>query len=196
MRRILLLIGIVSLSWLTGCGTESSKAPTAAGGAIVIEVFSDYQCPACKQLHETTLRQVEANSAAAGKVKLVHREFPLPTHAHALEAAKIAQGAKALNKYNAVADALFKDQADWGVTGNMTKTLLAALSTSELDRVRQAAEDPAVMKQIEADKAAGQAEGVNQTPTMVIRHKGQKYPIAGIVTYEVFSKFLDNLLNS
>jgi protein-disulfide isomerase len=129
-------------------------------------------------------------------VKLVHREFPLPTHAHALEAAKIAQGAKALNKYNAVADALFKDQADWGVTGNMTKTLLAALSTSELDRVRQAAEDPAVMKQIEADKAAGQAEGVNQTPTMVIRHKGQKYPIAGIVTYEVFSKFLDNLLNS
>lgn len=191
MRRILLFLLVLLCS---ACTSEPVKQ-AAAADLLTIEVFSDFQCPACKQLHETTLREVEANYATKGRVRIVHREFPLPMHQHAREAAKVALGAKSLNKYSAVADALFKDQQDWSVTGNMTRSLLAVLSTEELDRARKAGEDPAALKQIEQDIALGQAEGVSQTPTMIIKYKDQKYPIAGVVSYPVLQKFLDDQLS-
>ncbi len=50
---------------------------------IVMEVFSDFQCPACKTLFMTTNRQVLDNYVSTGKVFLIHRGLPA-AHARAL----------------------------------------------------------------------------------------------------------------
>src|SRR5260370_41693267 len=51
---------------------------------IVMEVFSDFQCPACKTLFMTTNRQVMDNYVSTGKVFLIHPPLPppLPPHPH------------------------------------------------------------------------------------------------------------------
>jgi len=55
---------------------------------ITVEVFSDFQCPSCKRLYQETLRPLMDNYVSAGKVYLVHRDFPLPMHNHSREAAR------------------------------------------------------------------------------------------------------------
>src|SRR5512136_23490 len=65
--------------------------PTKAFGAktapVVVEIYSDFQCPACKQLFLNTTQKVMDNYVNTGKVYLVHRDFPLPMHAYSRVAA-------------------------------------------------------------------------------------------------------------
>jgi hypothetical protein len=35
---------------------------------------------------------------------------------------------------------------------------------------------------------------VTQTPTTIITHKGQVYPIVGVMSYKIMKQFLDSLL--
>ena len=51
-----------------------------------MEVFSDYQCPACRGFFENTLRYMINDYVASGKVYLVHRDFPLPMHPYSIDA--------------------------------------------------------------------------------------------------------------
>ena len=50
------------------------KALGSKSAPITMQVFSDYQCPACGQLYVDTLRQVMDNYVSAGKVYLVDRK--------------------------------------------------------------------------------------------------------------------------
>src|SRR6266851_803931 len=47
---------------------------------------------------------------------------------------------------------------------------------------------------IDKDKQAGQLIAVNQTPTTVFHCKGQTYPYAGVMSYDILKQFLDQLL--
>ena len=47
---------------------------------------------------------------------------------------------------------------------------------------------------IDKDKQAGQLIPVNQTPTTVFHCKGQTYPYAGVMSYDILKQFLDQLL--
>jgi protein-disulfide isomerase len=66
-----------------------ANAPTlgASGAEITIVAFSDYQCPYCHRA-QITLDQVLTQYA--GKIRLVHRDFPLDGHAQAVPAARAA----------------------------------------------------------------------------------------------------------
>src|SRR5215470_16650700 len=76
-------------------------SPTAP---VTIELFSDYQCPACKQLHTATLKPLIADCAQKGEVQIVHRDFPLPQHTHAKEAARYANAAAKIGLYTRICD--------------------------------------------------------------------------------------------
>ena len=47
---------------------------------------------------------------ASGKVYLVHHDFPLPMHAHSLDAAKWANAAAEIGKFREVETALYTKQ--------------------------------------------------------------------------------------
>jgi len=55
---------------------DSGKALGSPSAPIRIEVFSDFECPACKGLHEQILPLVMKDYVIPGKVFLVSREFP------------------------------------------------------------------------------------------------------------------------
>jgi protein-disulfide isomerase len=165
------------------------------GAPIVMEVFSDFQCPACKTLFLTTNRQLMDNYVSTGKVYLIHRDFPLPMHAHSRVAAQYSRAAAQLGKLEQVEDVLFQNQEKWEQTGDVDGTVATVLSATEMNKVRALVKGGALDAAISKDVTLGQGYRVNQTPTTIIHSKGQTYPVVGVVSYDVLHSFLDQLLN-
>ncbi len=189
-----LAVGMAPTQSSKGAATEIVKSIGMSTAPISIEVFSDFQCPTCKALYEQTLRPLTDDYVAKGKVYLVHRDFPLPQHAHAREAACYACAAGSVGKYEAACDVLFKRQEAWAADGKVGETVCSVLSPSEAKTVRALAKDPKIIASVEHDIQLGQFAGVQQTPTMVITYKSQRYPVSGAVSYDLLRRFLDQLL--
>ena len=161
---------------------------------ITMEVFSDFQCPACKTLFTTTNRQLMDNYVSTGKVYLVHRDFPLPMHAHSKVAAQYSRAAAQIGKLEPVQDVLFQNQEKWEQSGDVDGTVAGVLTAAEMTKVRALVKGGTLDAAIAKDQALGQGYKVNQTPTTIIHSKGQTFPIVGVVSYDVLHQFIDQLL--
>ena len=186
---------------VTGGTTSSGQSSTARAvgpvtAAVRIDVFSDYECPACKSLHEQTLRRVREEFAAKGKLRLVHHDFPLPQHKHARRAAALAAAADRFGKFEVVSDALFRQQETWSKGGGVDEIVDSVLTPEERKKIDEIANDPAIAASIERDIQLGQRMKVSSTPTMVVTHNGKPNPVVGVVSYPVFSKYLNSLLGA
>ena len=177
---------------------DPHKAFGSKNAPVTMEVFSDYQCPACKTLFTTTNRRLMDDYVSTGKVYLVHRDFPLPMHAHSRVAARYARGAAQIGKVEAVEQALFQNQEKWEQSGDVDGTVAAVLSPAEMAKVRALVKGSTVDPMIDKDYALGQTYRVNQTPTTIFhcKHcKGQTFPYSGVMTYDTLKTFLDQLLS-
>ncbi len=81
-----------------------------ADAPIVIVEFSDYQCPYCYRWYVQVYKNLMA--AYPGKIRFVHRNFPLSFHQNAMAAAEAALCAGDQNAYWEYHDALFQNYAD------------------------------------------------------------------------------------
>lgn len=173
--------------------STSTRAVGPVTAAVRIDLFSDFECPACKQLHEQTIKRVKEEFALKGKLRLVHHDFPLPQHKHARQAAILAAAADRLGKYDEVADALFRQQESWSKAGGVDAVVDSVLTPEERKKLREIAKDPAILANIERDIQLGQRMKVSSTPTMIVTHDGKPNPVVGVVSYPVFSKFLNTI---
>jgi protein-disulfide isomerase len=162
---------------------------------VVVEIFSDFQCPACKTLFVTTNRQLMDNYVSTGKVYLIHRDFPLPMHAHSRVAAQYSRAAAQIGKLEPVEEVLFQNQEKWEQTGDVDGTVASVLSTAEMGKVRALVKSGSLEAAINKDQALGQGYRVNQTPTTVFHANGQTFPYAGVMSWEILRQFLDQLLS-
>jgi protein-disulfide isomerase len=174
--------------------TKSTRAAGPVTAAVRIDLFSDFQCPACKALHEQTIKRVKEEFAMKGKLRLVHHDFPLPQHKFARQAAILAAAADQLGKYDDVADALFRQQESWSQSGNVDAVVDSVLTPEERKKLREIAKDPAILAGIERDVQLGTRMKVGSTPTMIVTHDGKPNPVVGVVTYPVFSKYLNTIV--
>ena len=174
---------------------DPTKAIGSKSASITLETFSDFQCPACKQLFITTMQKVTDNYVNTGKIYLVHRDFPLPMHAYSRLAASYARAAAHIGKDDVVETALFQNQEKWETTGDVKGTVGAVLSTAEMKKVQAIVDAKTLEPLIEKDRQLGIGYSVNQTPTMWLHPKnGQSLPIVGYVKYEDLKSFLDQLV--
>jgi protein-disulfide isomerase len=189
---------IVLLAAFAAATPAQNSVPGKARGtsvaAISIELFSDFQCPSCKALHDATVKPLMAEYVSKGKVYLVNREFPLQQHTHAREAAAWATAAARIGKYDQVSDALFARQDDWSKDGRVEAVVTPVLTAAEMQKVRALSKSPEIAAEIERDVQKGRAANLQQTPTMIITHKGRTYPVAGSVSFPILRRFLDDLL--
>jgi protein-disulfide isomerase len=185
---------------------------------ITMEVFSDYQCPSCGNFYEQTLKPLLGPDGyvAAGKVYLVHRDFPLEMHPYSAIAARWANAAAKIGKFQDVDAALWDNQTTWSADGNIERFVAAAMSPADFKRVQALlkpctgtapkskadrsvpAADPGctVDPFIVQDIGLGYSVPVQATPTFVIYYKGQKYPASsGMVSYPILKQFFDSLLS-
>lgn len=174
---------------------DPHKAFGSKTAPITMEVFSDFQCPACKTLYTSTNRQLMDNYVSTGKVYLIHRDFPLPMHAYSRIAARYACAAAQIGKFEPVEQVLFQNQEKWEQTGDVDGTVAGVLSAAEMAKVRALVKGGTLDAGIDKDSALGQIYRVSQTPTTVFHSKGQTYPFAGVMTYDMLKQFLDQLLS-
>jgi protein-disulfide isomerase len=174
---------------------DPHKAFGSKSAPIIMEVFSDYQCPSCKALFLTTNRQLMDNYVTTGKVYLIHRDFPLPMHAYSRVAARYARAAAEIGKIEPVERALYENQEKWEQSGDVDGTVAAVLSAADMAKVRALVKGGTLEPLIDKDLQLGQMYRVNQTPTTVFHSKGQTYPYSGAMGYDTLHQFLDQLLS-
>ncbi len=174
---------------------DPHKAFGSKNAPVTMEVFSDFQCPACKTLFTTTNRRLMDDYVSSGKVYLIHRDFPLAMHAHSRVAARYARAAAQLGKVEPVEQALFQNQEKWEQSGDVDGTVADVLSPTEMAKVRALVKGGTLDSMIDKDYALGQTYRVTQTPTTVFHCKGQTYPYSGVMTYDILKQFLDQLLS-
>jgi protein-disulfide isomerase len=176
---------------------DKNKATGNPGAPIVMEIYSSFDCPHCKIMHESFEPMVVRDFVVTGKVYLVKREFPLSGvgHQFAREAAQYATAAARIGKYNEVADALYKNQIAWSQDGKVWPTVASVLTAAEQAKVQALSKEPGVVAEVQQDYDSGVANAISSTPTLIVTHKGRKYPFSGVPpSYEFFKKFIDDLL--
>jgi len=163
---------------------------------IVVEVFSDFQCPACRRFYLEVARPVMADYAMKGRVCVVYREFPLNSHQHARQAARysLAAGSLGQQEWIKVTDALYVYQSQWAANGQVEAVVAQALSEEKMAQVKKRLEDPKLEAQIDREIADGRQLGVRATPTIFISANGKSERIPPGVQYPILRRYLDTLL--
>lgn len=189
----LAITAILCCAAATGPEVDKGKILGSPTAPIRIDVYSDFECPACKNFHEQTLPLIVRDYVMAGKVYIVNREFPLniAAHRYSREAANYATAAARLGIYQPVADALFRDQTEWSVSGKFWNSIASVLSPEQQKKVQTIAKEPSVAAEVQRDVDTGTKEKISSTPTIIISHGAQHFPIPYPVNYE----FLRSLLN-
>jgi len=212
----------------TGATKNADPKPVAAGplvksygsasAPIRMDVFTDYQCPSCRNFYESSLRQLIASDyVTSGKVYLVHHDFPLRAHMYSGLAARWANAAARVGEFPEVEAALYENQDAWGASGDIPKYVAAAMPAADFKRMEtlvKSCESPpptsswdhgdplandshpcAFDYAVRDDIELGYKVPVQATPTYVITYKGQKLPAgSGIVSWPILKQFFDSLL--
>lgn len=168
-------------------GAPPPGAPVKGNKAakVVIQQFSDYQCPFCSRV-EPTIDQVEKEYGS--KVKIVWRDLPLPFHKDAQLAAEAAREAKAQKgdagfwKYH---KALFENQQKG--LGRETLEAIAQEQGLDMTKFKAALDQHTHAEAVEADKKAANAAGINGTPGFTVNG----YFISGAQPFPAFKKAIE-----
>jgi protein-disulfide isomerase len=162
---------------------------------ITCELFTDYECPHCATVFLQTIPEFVANYVRTGKVKLVHRDFPLPQHQYARLAARYANAAGVLGYYDTVVTQIFRTQAIWTASGDIGTQVAQVLPRDVMERVRGLVQnDGRPDDSVTADVAVGRQDRLNQTPSMVVVYKGRRQVLAPIPPPELLKSYFDELL--
>ena len=176
---------------------DNVAAPTAEnpfkGGKnakVVIQEFSDFQCPFCSRV-EPTVKQVM--DAYGDKVKVVWRNKPLPFHKDAPLASEAAMEVfkqKGNDAFWKMHDTLFDHQKD--ADGIQRPALEKYAEQMGLDMVKfkKALDDSTHKAVIDADSKVGDDAGISGTPAFVVNG----YFINGAQPFPKFKKIIDRAL--
>jgi protein-disulfide isomerase len=192
-KTLIAIASLLAISVLVGAPAASTKALGSPTAPIVIDLYSDFQCPHCKDLHDNVMPQLIAEYVNTGKVYLVRHYFILKFPYSRLSAL-YAGAAEKIGRYNEASDALFRTQPVWSQTGNVDQAVTAALSPTDAQKVRNLVKDPTVAMEVEKDSLLGTGQNVRSTPTMIFTHKGRKTTIDLVMSYSMLKRFLDGML--
>ena len=152
-----------------------------AAAPLTIEIWSDYQCPACGAL----VRQIEPllvdQYIRPGQVRLVYRDFAFLGQ-ESIDAAVGARCAARSGLFWQFHDYLFANQEGEN-RGAFNQPRLEAMALAiglDLSSFRACQDDPTVAQAVAAERSAGQAVPVNSTPTLVVGDE----PIVGVPAWD------------
>lgn len=191
--EVLLIIGCIVLS-APACMPDEATGQILGGSLsspIRLEVFSDFQCPACRELYLQVIRQVLSEYSDQGKVCVIYHEYPLSIHQYSRRAAQYSEAASRLGRQKllSVMDALFENQPQWAKDGSVDAVVAKALSREDYLKVRRIMQDPAIDAQIQRQTLLGIQQKVNSTPTTFIYYAStQQGKFEGFVPYDYVKK--------
>ena len=189
---LLLLLALLLPGQIKTANFKEFGSPTAP---LVLEAYTDYECPYCAVFFRDIVPSLMDQYVRIGKVMFVHRDFPLAQHPYSRLAARFANAAGEIGRYELVADRIFRTQEIWAKTGNIDAEVAKVLPPGEMQKVRALVKDDARLDDTVAqDLAMGtNVDHVTGTPAMVIVSKGKRevIPNAALLPIGVWKSYLD-----
>jgi protein-disulfide isomerase len=174
---------------------DNYKQSGSPNAPVILEIYSDYECPACAAFYTRVFPQLEAEYVKTGKVRVVHRDFPLPQHPFAKLAARYANAAGETGHYEEVVHQLFASQPEWAASGNVDGAVAHVLPPETMLKVRALVEsDAGLDATVAADLSMAGWDRINQTPTIVFVYKGTREKIAGAPSFDLLRSYLEGKL--
>jgi protein-disulfide isomerase len=160
-------------------GAEPAHALGRPDAPVTLEEFGDFECPPCGLLHPI-LKSLETEFGPA-KLRIIFREFPLvPTHVHALAAARAAEAAGLQGKFWEMHDMIYEHQKDWHEAFDVRPIFDGYAKTIGLDveQFRRDISSEIVERRIFFDGKRAHSLGVNGTPTVFLN--GREVPFESL----------------
>jgi protein-disulfide isomerase len=160
---------------------------------VVVHEWSDFQCPFCGRV-EPTVQQLMKEYG--DRIKFVWHDLPLPMHADAplaSEAGREAFKQKGPSAFWAMHDKMFANQQK--IKREDLDGYAKELNL-DLDKWKTALDSSAHSAEIEADKKAGNDDGISGTPAFLVvpGSASQGYFINGAQGYGKFRKIVERAL--
>jgi protein-disulfide isomerase len=142
---------------------------------VVVEEFGDFECPPCGRLSEP-INQLERDYH--GRVCVIFRNFPLPNHKHAREAAEAAEAAALQGRFWQMHDVLYREQEVWSKSDDVRSLFKAYAGTAGVNvtQFEKDLDSDEVKKRVAADQQQGTNLGVSTTPSLFVNDQAVPVP--------------------
>jgi len=203
---VLLIASVVTDGFANLQANNAAPSPAAAGGApevvlppipdpdahakgdadapVVIQEWSDFQCPFCSRFALETLPSIMQTYVDTGKVRFEYHHFPLSFHPQALKAAVASECAGEQSKFWEMHDKIFAGQATLADGSYATWAKELALDETKFSSCMSSGKFNSAIQQ---DMATGQAAGISGTPGFLINGKF----VSGAQPFSVFEQVID-----
>jgi len=162
-----------------------------AASPVKVQIFEDLQCSDCAVLRRLLDEKILPRYGA--KVAFIHRDFPIPKHGWARQAAVAARW---VYEKNPEAGILFRQQI-LAEQNNITveslpKWLIEFASRNKLDEkgILDSLKDQRLIGAVERDYQSAIARGISKTPTVYANGT----PLVEIILYEDLARAIDQAL--
>lgn len=164
---------------------------------IIMVEYSDYECPFCKQYHET-LRQIMDEYGVTGKLAWAYRQYPLTQlhpNAPVIAEAALCVGDIGGNKAFWDFSNLVFDERDIDEQTNVTKLPeFAAAAGVSKDAYKECVDSDRMQEQLTANTEDGFNSGARGTPYTVLIVGNQQAIINGAQSYDTVKGIIQNLV--
>jgi protein-disulfide isomerase len=155
---------------------------------VTLVLFSDFQCPYCRD-YAVTLKEVAKNYG--DKVRLVFRQFPLTSiHANAERAAEASLCAADQGRFWELHDLMFEHQRELGEEGILAQARQVGGDGRpglDMDKFKECLAGARHRGDVQADLRAGAVAGTDSTPTLYVNG----IHLSGGQPYEVLASAID-----
>ncbi len=137
---------------------------------VVIDDYSDFQCPFCAQLAILTFPDVRTRLINTGLVRWRFHDRPLNIHNKTLRAHLAAACAAEQNEFFPMHDQIYFHQGDW-VESDHTDDLLRSYAKAiglNMDAYDACVKSAKPMARIQAEARRADQMGINSTPTLFV----------------------------
>lgn len=130
--------------------------------------FLDFECEACGALHPVIQ---DIREEYQGRINFVVRYFPIPGHKNSMTSAVAVEAAAQQGEFEAMYQKMFDTLDEWGEKQESEAARFRGFAEElglDLEAYDAAVADPATEARVAADFNAGQALGVQGTPSFFV----------------------------
>jgi protein-disulfide isomerase len=180
----------------TLAGAANFRESGSPSAPITLEVYTDYQCPHCREFYLEVLPPLTKEFIATGKVRLVHRDFRLTQFQYSKTATRYANAAGQIGKFDVVARQLFETQPEWSQSGDVDGTVAKVLPPTEIDQVRALVKTDSHLDDstLRDEAMAINEDHLKATPTVIIVYRGKRDQVSGGMSYPLLKSYLNSKL--
>jgi protein-disulfide isomerase len=157
--------------------------------AMWVVMISDFQCPYCKQWHDSSMANLKRDYIDAGKIRMAYLHLPLSIHRHARAQAEASMCAAVQQKFWEYADVLFREQRAFQPLDNASAKLddIARELSLDVPTFTRCRKSDAIRMLVENDERQATQARVQSTPSFLIG----EFLVQGALPYKDFRKAID-----